>query len=229
MRVLVVDDDKNIRGLLKRALESEHFAVDTAPDGEQGVYLACTNDYDILVVDNRMPKKDGRTVCREVRTSGKHMPILMLSVHVDATEKADLLNAGADDYMGKPFSFGELLARMRALLRRPPVVQHEELTIGSVSLNTRSNRVTRNGEEVRLTRKEYMLLEYLMRNPGTVLSRGMIMEHVWDMSADPFSNTIESHILSLRRKLEAPRGPKLIKTVSGRGYLMDNPKDFKKK
>ncbi len=221
MRILVADDDEGIRDFLRQALKSENFAVDGAKDGEEGIYLACTNEYDLLILDNRMPRKGGLAVCEAVRAAGKGMPILVLSVDAEPAEKASLLNAGADDYMAKPFSLNELLARVRALLRRPRSIESEELTLDSLTLNTRTHKVMRAGREIHLTRKEYMLLQYLARNRGTVLSRGMIMEHVWDMNADPFSNTIESHIVSLRRKIELPGETKLIHTVSGRGYTAD--------
>lgn len=221
MRILVVEDEKKISDFLKTALEAEVFVVDVVDDGKKGSFLARTNDYDLIVLDNILPSQSGIEVCREIRASGKTMPILMLSVKSDTTTKIDLLNAGADDYLTKPFSFEELLARIRALLRRPKTIEGEVLKIDDLALDTKKHLVQRGGKEIYLTRKEFMLLEYLLKNQGIVLSRGMIMEHVWDMDTDPFSNTIESHILSLRKKINYKGKKKFIQTVPGRGYKID--------
>ncbi len=218
MRILLIEDDQDIVRTLKPSLESECFVVDIAQNGEQGAYLARINHYDVVLLDNMLPIKMGREVCLEIRKAQKTMPIILLSVVNDAKMKAELLNAGADDYVTKPFSFEELLARIRAVLRRPQHIEQEVLRTHDLQLDIRKNVVLRNGREVYLTRKEFMLLEYLMRNKGAVLSRGMIMERVWDMNADPFSNTIESHILSLRKKLNAQNEVNLIITVPNRGY-----------
>lgn len=222
MRILVIEDEKKIADLLKTALKAECFVVDMAEDGEKGSFLARTNDYDLIILDNILPSKEGLVVCREVRGSGKNTPILILSVKSETGTKIDLLNAGADDYLTKPFSFEELLARVRALLRRPKHIEDEILRIDDLTLDTKRQTVKRGRNEIYLTRKEFMLLEYLMKNRGIVLSRGMIMEHVWDMTVDPFSNTIESHILSLRRKIDPHGKRKFIKTVPGRGYKIDS-------
>jgi DNA-binding response OmpR family regulator len=218
MRVLVVEDEQKIREFIKESLEAEMFAVDAVEDGEQGSRLARTNDYDLVVLDNLLPKKDGLTVCREIREDGKTMPIIVVSVKNDTINKVDLLNAGADDYLTKPFALPELLARVRALLRRPHALEEEVLTVGDVTLDVRSGTVMRGDRNITLTRKEFMLLQYLMQNEGSILSRGMMLEHVWDMSVDIFSNTIESHILSLRKKLGDTGTTRLIQTVAGRGY-----------
>ncbi len=224
MRALVVDDEKVLRETLAENLRTKSFAVDTAEDGTQGSYLARTNNYDIVILDNMLPEKMGTVVCQEIRKTGHTMPILILSVLSENWRKADLLNAGADDYMIKPYSFDELMARVRALLRRPLTLQKEIITLDTLQLDTKRQTARRNDKGIYLTRKEYTLLEYLMRNPGEVLSRGMIMEHVWDISSDPFSNTIESHILSLRKKIDTPKSLKLIYTVTGRGYKVDTSK-----
>jgi DNA-binding response OmpR family regulator len=221
MRLLVVEDEKEILNFLKKSLEAEHFVVDAAKDGEKGSFLARTNDYDLIVLDNVMPKKSGLEVCKDIRQDGKSVPILILSVKTETTTKVDLLNAGADDYLTKPFSLDELLARIRALLRRPKQIENEILQINDLILDSNKSTVKRGNQEIYLTRKEFVLLKYLMKNQGIALSRGMIMEHVWDMSADPFSNTIESHILSLRKKIDAKGKKKLIHTISGRGYKLD--------
>lgn len=210
MRILVVEDDKQIRDFLKASLSAEAFAVDIAVDGEEGSRLARTNDYDLIVLDNGLPKKNGLEVCKEVRAAGKTVPILVLSVMSESDTKTELLNAGADDYLSKPFHLDELLARIRALLRRPAQIENEILQVDGIVLDTKQQVVTREGKEVHLTTKEFALLHYLMRNKGTVLSRAMILEHVWDMNADPFSNTIESHINSLRHKLSVGDEPSLL-------------------
>jgi DNA-binding response OmpR family regulator len=221
MRALVIDDEKGVRETLAENLRTRCFAVDTAEDGTEGSYMARTNEYDIIILDNMLPEKNGITVCEEVRKTGRTTPIIILSVLSDPWRKVDLLNAGADDYMIKPFSFEELMARIRALLRRPLTIEGDVIIIDTLSLDTKQQTVKREEAGIYLTRKEYMLLEYLMRNRGSVLSRAMIMEHVWDMTSDPFSNTIESHILSLRKKVDKPHQQKLIHTVPGRGYRID--------
>ncbi len=222
MKVLVVEDEKQISNFIKKNLEAEHFIVDTAMDGERGSFKARTNDYDIILLDNVMPKKSGQQVCREIRKDGKSVPILMVSVNSETTTKVDLLNSGADDYLTKPFDFTELLARMNALLRRPDKVENEIISIDDLVVDIAKHEITRSGKDIVLTKKEYMLLTYLMRNAGIVLSRSMLLENVWDMSVDYFSNTIESHIRSLRRKIDTKGRKKLIHTVSGSGYKIES-------
>lgn len=221
MRALVVDDEVELRETLAENLRDECFAVDTASDGTEGSYMARTNDYDIILLDNMLPEKSGTTICMEVRRTGRTVPILMLSVLSDSWQKVTLLNAGADDYLSKPYSFDELMARIRALLRRPSNLVGDVLTVDDLTLDVKQQSVKRAERGVYLTRKEFTLLAYMMRHQGTVLSRGMIMEHVWDMVSDPFSNTIESHIRGLRKKVERPGLRKLIHTVPGRGYKLD--------
>jgi DNA-binding response OmpR family regulator len=218
MRILIVEDEDQVSNVLKKSLEAECFIVDVAKDGIHGLSLARSTDYDLVVLDNFLPKKTGVEVCRELRTSGKSMPIIILSVKSETTTKVELLNAGADDYLIKPFSFEEVLARVHALLRRPRQLEKDILIAGDLSLDTKQHVLRQNGKEVYLSRKEFILLEYLMRNQGNVLSRAMLLEHVWDMNTDPFSNTIESHILSLRKKIERPGKGKFIQTLPGRGY-----------
>lgn len=224
MRLLVVEDEPEIKKFLSDALEAECFAVDTATDGEKGSYLGRTNDYDVIILDYILPKKDGVTVCKEIRESGKNTPILALSVKSETNTKVDFLDAGADDYLTKPFSLEELLARIRALLRRPQEITNEIFTIDNLELDTKKHTVKRGGKDIYLTRKEFMFLEYLLRNEGSVVSRAMLMNHVWDMEADPFSNTIEAHVLSLRRKIENKNMKKLIHTVPGMGYKIATQK-----
>jgi len=221
MRLLLVEDETNIVNFLKPSLEAELFAVDVAEDGERGSFLARTNDYDIIVLDNILPKKIGLEVCKDVRGIGREIPILILSVRAEPSNKVELLNAGADDYLSKPFSFEELLARIHALLRRPKEFRGDIIRLDDLFVDVRKQIVRRGKKEIYLTRKEFMLLEYLLSHQGGVVSRGMILEHVWDMMVDPFSNTIESHILSLRKKIDIPGKRKLIHTVPGRGYKID--------
>lgn len=221
MRILVIEDEKEISDFLKANLESDCFAVDVASDGEKGSFLARTNPYDLIILDYMLPKKNGNEVCKEIREQKNKTPILMLSVKTEVEDKVSLLNGGADDYLAKPFAYSELLARVRALLRRPNTLHDDTLSFDDLELDIPRQSVRRGGHEIYLTRKEFMLLEYLMRNQGIVLSRAMIMEHVWDMNADPFSNTIETHILSLRKKLHTPKRHKIIRTLPGRGYKIE--------
>lgn len=221
MKILVIEDEQKIASFLKKSLEAEYFAVDVAEDGERGSQLAQINEYDLILLDNVLPKKEGLEVLRDIRKNGIDTPVLVLSVRNESLKKVDLLNAGADDYLTKPFALSELLARVRALLRRPTKLEQEILQVGDVLLDTRGSTVKRGKKEIYLTRKEFMLLRYLMQHEGVVLSRGMMLEHVWDMSTDIFSNTIESHILSLRKKIGDMDKHRLIQTVPGRGYKIE--------
>lgn len=222
MRLLVVDDDREIREFLKNNLQSECFVVDTAADGEEGSFLARTHDYDAIVLDNIMPKKNGFEVCREVRQAGKNTPIIILSVQSEIEDKVDLINGGADDYITKPFAYRELQSRLRAIMRRPPTVIHPTIKVDDLTLDIMEQRVVRGKKEIYLTRKEFALAEYLMRNHGTVVSRGMLMEHVWNDNIDPFSNTIEAHILNIRKKIDSDPRKRLIHTIPGRGYKIES-------
>jgi len=224
MRILIIEDEKEIADHLQASLSAQRYAVDCAGDGEQGLYLAKVNHYDLFIVDNMLPKGSGIEVCRELRRSGIYAPILMLSVLSEAQTKAELLNAGADDYMTKPFSFDELQARVRALLRRTPEIKSETYEIDDLKMDSAKHLVMRGDVKIRLTPKEFSLLEYLLQNRGNVVSRGMLLEHVWDMNADPFTNTIESHIMSLRRKIDIKGKNILIHTVHGLGYKIDTDK-----
>ncbi len=218
MRILIVEDRREISTFLHKALTEHAFSVDVAEDGDKGSYLARTNEYDLVILDNILSKKTGLQVCLEIRACGKTVPILVMSVKPEPSTKVELLDAGADDYISKPFSLDELLAIIRALLRRPRQISGEILTFDALTLDTKAHTVHRASKEIHLTPKEFMLLEYLLRNKGAVLSRSAILEHVWDMDTDPFSNTIESHILSLRRKIDPDGKRGIIHTVPGVGY-----------
>lgn len=221
MKLLIIDDDLEIANFLKNSLKSESYEVDVANNGEKGSFMARTNDYDLVILDNALPEKSGREVCRDIRKDGIEVPILMLSVQDDSEIKAELLNIGADDYLAKPFSFKELLARVKALLRRPREIKQDVYVIDDLEIDTKKKTVVRGGKEIYLTLKEYMLLEFLIKNKGSVVSRGMILEHVWDMNADMFSNTIEAHISNLRKKIDIVDKMSLIHTIPGRGYKID--------
>ncbi|HSE56601.1 MAG TPA: response regulator transcription factor [Candidatus Paceibacterota bacterium] len=218
MRLLIVEDDEDIRELLRASFETECFVVDTASDGDRGSYLARTNQYSAIILDNILPGKNGSRICQELRMLGKTTPILILSVQDEIPQKVHLLHSGADDYVTKPFSFQELLARVRALLRRPAAIEESIFTIEDLVIDCNRQKVMRGAKSIYLTRKEFMLLEYLMKNKSNVLSRGMIMEQVWGADSDPFSNTIEAHILNLRKKINTGKKRKLITTIPGRGY-----------
>ncbi len=220
MRVLLIEDDAHIRDIVAQHLRDISFAVDTTDDGERGSTLARLNDYDVIISDYMLPKKDAKQIIEEVRGHKKTTPILVLTVRSETTDKVEILDAGADDYLTKPFSLNELEARVRALLRRPKILQANIITIGDITIDTRRQIVMCGKKSIYLTRKEFSLLEYLARNQGSVVSRGMIMEHVWDQESDPFSNTIEAHILNLRKKLGRSH-QKIIHTVPGRGYKLD--------
>lgn len=221
MRLLLVEDEEEISRPIAHALKEINFNVDIAGDGERAYILASTTGYDIILLDYNLPKLSGREVLARLRAEGSTIPIIILTVHSSVKDKVDLLKLGADDYLAKPFALSELLARIKAVLRRPRSWQNGPLRFGELELDPDRFTVTIAGEPVALASKEFGLLEYLMRNQGRLLSRQEIIEHVWDENADPFSNTIEVHIRNLRRKLENP-SRKLIYTVSNRGYKLDN-------
>jgi DNA-binding response OmpR family regulator len=218
MRILVVEDQKEIAKILKTKLEEECYAVDIEHDGERAFYRARTNDYDLILLDNILPSKTGPEICSGLREYKMNAPILILSVQSDIQEKIKLLNCGADDYLAKPFSYSELSARVKALLRRPPVIEGKQLCVGDLILDRETYSAIRRKRTVCLTPKEFSLLEYLIKNKGKVVTRRMILEHVWDDAADPFSNNIETHITNLRKKIDRGNKVKLIRTIHGQGY-----------
>ncbi|MEY2640811.1 MAG: hypothetical protein RL150_204 [Candidatus Parcubacteria bacterium] len=221
MKILLTEDNSAIRNVLRMSLEAASFVVDEAENGEDGSFLARTNEYDLVILDNMLPKKMGKQVCKEIREAGKTMPVLLLSMKNEVNEKIELLDCGADDYMTKPFSFEELLARMRALMRRPTPLKETVITVGDLTLHLEKQQVFRGRKELYLTRKEFTLLSYLAIHRDRVVSRGQLLEHVWDMHANPFSNTIEAHILTLRKKIGDTK-KRLIRSVPGRGYKLVN-------
>jgi two-component system copper resistance phosphate regulon response regulator CusR len=221
MKILIAETEKETRRFIKAGLRSECFAVDSAPDGRTGSYLARTNHYDAIILGRYLSEKNGLDICCELRGDNNCAPILILSDRKDVEDKIRLLDAGADDYLAKPFALGELLAKLRALLRRPPKIKSDIVYVEDLSVDFIRGEVRRGGREIYLTRKEYALLKYFLDNRGIALSRSMIMDCVWDMSVDPFSNTIETHILSLRKKIGRSDGKRFIRTIPGRGYIMD--------
>lgn len=217
MKILIIEDDISIRNVLRLSLESKGFAIDEANDGQIGSYLARTNSYDVILLDNVLPKKMGGHVCKEIRDAGKMTPIIVLSSKQEVLTKVQLLTHGADDYMTKPFSFEELLARIQTVSRRPPQIQQNIFKIKDIEINFSAQTIYDKKKTIYLTRKEFALLEYFIKNKNIVLSRGQILEHVWDMSIDPFSNTVDTHIMNLRKKIKDTRRT-LIESVPGRGY-----------
>ena len=220
MRLLVVEDEPKLNRSLCRALREEAYAVDTAADGDAGEELAAINDYDLIILDILLPKKDGIAVCAALRAQGSQVPILMLTARDTVEDKVRGLDSGADDYLVKPFNMDELLARVRALLRRETTAKTTKLQVDSLVMDTNSHRVTREDTAIELTSKEYAVLEYFMRHPDQVLTRTMISEHVWDEEFDSFSNIIDVYIRRLRRKIDETFQPKLLHTIRGSGYLL---------
>jgi len=220
VRILLVEDEPEIATFIERGLEQASFAVDHVDDGQQGLYQAAVNRYDLILCDYVLPNRDGISLARELRDRSVGTPLLMMTVVDDLDTKVRALDAGADDYVCKPFAIRELLARVRALLRRQPEFTSNVLQYGDVEVDAAAHRVMRGGVPVHLTRKEFMLLEYLLRNAGRAVPRTEILEHVWDSAADPLANSIEVHIRYLRRKLELafPGRPRFIRTVHGIGY-----------
>jgi len=226
MKILVVEDEERVAHFIQKGLKEEGHAVDVAYDGAEGEFLAEVNEYDLMILDLMLPKKNGVTVCREIRDRGIVTPVLMLTARDSIEDKVRGLDAGADDYLTKPFVFDELLARVRALLRRRSDVKTPILKIADLELDPMSRRVLRSGKPMRLTTKEYALLEYMMRNPGKVLSRTLIGEHVWDMNFDPESNVIDVYVSHLRSKVDKDHDVSLIHTMRGRGYMLSDEAPF---
>ncbi len=221
MRLLVVEDEPVAATVLAKGLREHAYAVDVAADGTAALESVAVNDYDLLIVDVLLPGIDGLELCSRLRTAGATLPILMLTARGEPDQRVEGLDAGADDYLPKPYHFPELLARVRALLRRGPALASSTLGVDDLTIDTRARRVERAGRLIQLTAKEYTLLEYLARRHGDVVGRADIAEHVWDDSFDPLSNLIEVYIQRLRRKIDDGAAVKLIHTRRGAGYTLD--------
>lgn len=220
MKLLIIDDDQNINNLLRLALKAIGYTVDLASDGEQGYLLAQEYNYNLIILDYNLPKLNGRDLIKKLRQEKINTPIIIISVRSELGDKTDLLELGADDYLTKPFALSELIARVRAITRRPSERQPNYIRLGNLELDCDRITATRDGRTIDLSIKEFALLEYLIRHKGVVLSRQEIMENVWDVNADPFSNTIEVHISNLRKKIENGKR-ELITTFSNRGYKLN--------
>jgi heavy metal response regulator len=223
MRILVIEDEKKVASFIQRGLEAEHYQVDVAYDGEAGLLQVFDNDYDALILDVMLPKRDGLSILRDVRMRKLTVPVLMLTARDTIAYKVAGLDQGADDYLTKPFAFEELLARLRALLRRGAASPSPDLAFADLQLDLVSHQVTRAGKRIDLTAKEFALLEFFLRQPGRVLSRALIAQHVWGVDFDTFTNVIDVYVNYLRKKIDADFEPKLLHTVRGVGYVMKAP------
>ena len=220
MRLLVVEDEKKVAGFIKKGLMEEGYVVDVAPDGRTGLHMALDRVHDLIVLDIHLPKMNGLEVLKELRREKLATPVLLLTVRATIEDKVLGLDSGADDYLTKPFAFQELVARIRALIRRRTQVEQVELRIADLALDPAQRTVSRGNERIELTSKEFALLDYFMRNPGRVLTRTMIAEHVWDYDFDSMTNVIDVYVNYLRKKIDSGREPKLIHTVRGVGYVL---------
>jgi heavy metal response regulator len=220
VRILIVEDEPRVAGFIAKGLREQAYAVDIAADGEEALYHASENDYDLIILDLMLPVIDGVTVCRRLRSSGLRKPILMLTARDAVDDRVTGLDCGADDYLTKPFDFKELLARIRALLRRPRELRPQILQVADLKLNTGDHSVTRQGRPIGLTAKEYALLEFLMVRANHIVNREQIAQHVWDENFDPFSNVIDVYVRRLRTKIDKTFEPSLIRTRRGEGYML---------
>ena len=220
MRILVVEDERKMAGLLKRGLEEEGYAVDSASSGGDAIWAATENPYDAILLDVMLPDLTGFEVCRRIRAEGRWAPVLMLTARNAIPDRVAGLDSGADDYLTKPFSFNELFARLRALLRRGALERPAVLRVGDLALDPAARRVTRDDLEIGLTAKEFALLEFFMRRPGEVMTRTRIIEHVWDFGYDGDSNVVDVYVRYLREKIDRPFGRASIETVRGSGYRL---------
>jgi two-component system, OmpR family, copper resistance phosphate regulon response regulator CusR len=220
MRILVVEDEPAAAAVLAKGLREHAYAVDVASDGPSALECAEISEYDLVILDVLLPGFDGLEVCRRLRAGGRSVPVLMLTARGGVDDRVEGLDAGADDYLPKPFHFAELLARVRALLRRGPALASAVVAIGDLAIDTRARRVERAGREIPLTTKEFALLDYLARHQDEVVGRDSIAEHVWDESFDPMSNLIEVYVQRLRRKVDDGHAQKLIRTRRGAGYVL---------
>ena len=220
MRLLLVEDDAKLAGVLRQGLKEQGFAVEVCRDGNAGLEHALAADYDAILLDVMLPRRSGFELLRELRARGGRAPVLVLTARSAVEDRVEGLNLGADDYLPKPFDFRELLARLRAILRRPPVEPQTLLRAADLELDPSRHEVRRKGKRIELTAKEFALLEYLLRKKGVVATRGMILNHVWDMDYDGGSNLVEVYVNYLRRKIDHDFQPKLIHTIRGTGYVL---------
>ncbi|MCL4487242.1 MAG: response regulator transcription factor [Chloroflexi bacterium] len=221
MRVLLAEDEAGIIAFLRKGLQEEQYVVDVAEDGEAAVDFAATTEYDLIILDVMLPRRDGFSVCRELRRRGMKTPVLMLTARDAVDDRVRGLDVGADDYLVKPFAFKELLARLRALARRPPETQTLQFQIGDMTLDAATHRATRAGQPIELSAREYRLLEFLLRHRGQPLTRAQIADGVWGYDFDAQSNVVDVYIRYLRRKVDDPFETKLIQTVRGVGYKIE--------
>jgi len=220
MRILVVEDEPKVSSFVQRGLVAERYAVDVFGDGREGLEMAQAFPYDLIILDLMLPRLDGSEVLQRIRRTNTCVPVLMLTARDTVEDKVRMFEGGADDYLTKPFAFAELLVRTKALLRRGPVNRSSTMTVGNLELDRLTQQVKRAGKRIEVTAKEYSLLEYLMQNEGRVLSRNMIIEHVWDQSFDGITNIVDVYVRHLRAKVDDPHTVKLIRTVRGSGYMI---------
>lgn len=218
MRVLLIEDDIDLSKMLVESLAAHNIIVDTCHDGESGSYISRTNKYDLILMDNILPKKLGINICRELRNIGDKTPILFITVQDDAKSKTSFLDAGADDCISKPFSTNELVARIKAVARRVYDIKQDVVTLDDVTIDRDNYLVFKKGKPVYFTRKEFMILEQIVEKPGRIITRTEIMEKVWNKDFNPFSNTIETHVRNIRKKINTKKNKNKIETVFGRGY-----------
>jgi heavy metal response regulator len=223
MHILLVEDEKKVASFIQRGLEAEHYTVDVAYDGEAGLVRVFDSDYDLLILDVMLPKRNGLSVLQEVRQQKLNLPVLLLTARDTVADKVAGLDRGADDYLTKPFAFEELLARVRALLRRGAPMPAPILTLADLRLDLVTRQVTRASKRIDLTAKEFALLEFFLRHPGRVLSRTLIAQHVWGVDFDTFTNVIDVYVNYLRKKIDTDFEPKLLHTVRGAGYVLKGP------